>query len=400
MGRRSLMRGAAAAGLAGLGSGAALARAEAGESANGDAHSLVRTPPVYMGPRPDGFDLVWGVTRHARGWAELRPAGGGEPVRFDHDGNGYVPQSRRYLHVPVHGLPARARGEFRVITESMEGVSERVESDWRPFRLPDASADSARFAVWNDTHERDATLTKLDEITPRDIDSLIWNGDITNDWHQDDWFASILLNPGNTDFTNHRPLCFIHGNHDVRGKYGFLLPRHTPMPGGRTFFAARFGPVACLFLNTGEDKDDNHPSFRGRVAFDKLRREQAEWMADITRSDLYRDAPYRVMFCHLPMRWTDERTDRDFDRFSWRSRQYWHDHLVSWGTQVVISGHTHRPGWLPAADDFPYAQLVGGGPQMERATLITGDADGDALRLKMVNMEGETLREVEFPPLA
>ena len=33
---------------------------------------LVLTPPVVMAPRVDGAEIVWGVSRHARGWVEVK----------------------------------------------------------------------------------------------------------------------------------------------------------------------------------------------------------------------------------------------------------------------------------------------------------------------------------------
>ncbi len=61
--------------------------------------------------------------------------------------------------------------------------------------------------------------------------------------------------------------------------------------------------------------------------------------------------------------------------YSKMSRDEWHDALVDWKAQVVISGHMHRTAYLPGNEDFPYAQLVGGGPKPNQATWIEGKAD-------------------------
>ena len=85
------------------------------------------------------------------------------------------------------------------------------------------------------------------------------------------------------------------GNHDVRGAHAFKMPGHVATPEGRPFYAFRSGPVAVICLHTGEDKPDDHPSFKGRVAFDALRAEQARWLAETIRRPELKDAPYRVV---------------------------------------------------------------------------------------------------------
>jgi len=60
-----------------------------------------------------------------------------------------------------------------------------------------------------------------------------------------------------------------------------------------------------------------------------------------------RHAPFRVVFCRIPLGWLDESVQdyskTGFDRHSGRSRDGWHAALVRWRAQLVISGHTHQP---------------------------------------------------------
>ena len=67
----------------------------------------------------------------------------------------------------------------------------------------------------------------------------------------------------------------------------------------------------------------------------------------------FRDAPYRVVFCHIPLRWIDE-TPADYDAggydwFSRMSRDAWHDALVELGCPDRRVGAHPRDG-LAAAD--------------------------------------------------
>ena len=96
-------------------------------------------------------------------------------------------------------------------------------------------------------------------------------------------------------------------------------------------------------MHTGEDKPDDHPSFGGRIAFDALRREQAQWLVQATARPQIRDAPYRVVICHIPLRWKDEKQPAydqgGYDAYSRRSRDAWHEALVAWKAQVIIADH-------------------------------------------------------------
>lgn len=388
-----------AAGVAGIANAQPAAQQPVPTPDPAKPESLVLTPPVVMAPRTDGAEIVWGVSRHARGWVEVKHAG--EAQRFGGTPFGFSMQSERALRVRLTGLDEGTKFIYRTVTEAMGEPVEVEASEWREFRTLDAGAKETRFVVWNDTHLHNDTIVQLHAKTPA-ADFLLWNGDICNDWHKDEWLIPALLHPAGTDFTAQRPLAFVWGNHDLRGTYGFRLQDYVATPENRSYFAFRSGPVAIVCLNTGEDKPDAHPSFKGRVACEPLRREQAAWLRDhVLRTPELRYAPYRVVFCHIPLRWKDESEafNREYDFFSKRSRDLWHDALVQWGAQVIVSGHTHEHHWMEATKEFPYAQLIGGGPNLEAATFIVGEADAQHLQLTMRALDGSVLHQPTFKPL-
>jgi len=291
---------------------------------------------------------------------------------------------------------------LRTITDATDGKG-REESPWKKFRTLDPAGEKTSFVIWNDTHQNAETIKRLHAVTPSG-DFLLWNGDTCNNWDEEGWLVPTLLHPGGQDVSEDRPLLLTWGNHDVRGRWAFKMPEMIATPDGLPYYAFRSGPVAFICLHTGEDKPDNHPSFGGRVAFEALRREQAEWLKEVIARPEFRDAPYRVVFCHIPLRWTKEVADAGYadggyDAFSRFSREAWHDSLVAWKTQVVISGHTHSPAWIPGTEEFPYAQLVGGGPQLQRATWMEGKADAGSLKFVMKDLEGKVIQEAEFVPV-
>ena len=361
---------------------------------------LVETPAVMMAPRADGFEMVWAVSRLSVGRLEWETAEGARGIAAA-DPFGFVPQGERVLRVGLEGLKPGTVGRVRAHTVAADD-GETVTGEWKRFQTLDPAAGETRFVMWNDTHVFDETIQALHQVTPA-ADFFVWNGDTCNDWTREELLVPTLLNPGGCDISLNRPLLVAYGNHDVRGAHAFKMPGVVATPGGRPFYAFRSGPVAVICLHTGEDKPDDHPSFRGRVAFDVLRAEQARWLAQIIRRPEFRDAPYRLVFCHIPLRWRDERVQdyaKDgFDRHSGRSRAVWHESLVAWKAQVILSGHTHQPAWLPPTEEFPYGQLIGGGPQPARATWVEGFADSSQLELKVTNLAGEALHAVTLEPL-
>lgn len=363
------------------------------------APDLVLTPPVVMAPRPDGAELVWGVSRHARGMVEVKT---GDIIRrFGGNAFGFSSQGEKVLRVRLAGLMPGLTHAYRVITESMVEPAERHESAWRELRTLDPQAPSTRFVVWNDTHLQEETVRRLHASTPS-ADFLVWNGDICNDWTKEELLIPTLLHPAGTDYTAKAPLMFVWGNHDLRGAHGFRLADYVATPSGKSWYAFRSGPVAVVVLNTGEDKADDHPSFKGRVASEPLRVEQAAWLKqEVLTNPGLRDAPYRIVICHIPLRWTQETgaENREYDSFSGRSRQHWHDALVEWKAQVVVSGHMHEVAWIPGSQAFPYAQLTGGGPKPDQATLLEVTADATRLRLNLRSLDGKPLVEQKFKPL-
>ncbi len=370
----------------------------------GSESRLVQSPPALMALRDDGAEIIWAVADSALGRVEWRGAdGSGGEARADR--YGMVAQGDEVLRVRLSGLKPGNEYRFRALTSAADGKATHT-SEWKTFRTLDASSPTTTFVVWNDTHENDATLEALDDRTPK-ADFMVWNGDTCNDWHREERLAPVLLAPGGRDVTDGRPLMPVWGNHDVRGRWAYRVPEFLATPENRPYYAFRSGPVAAVCLHTGEDKPDGHPSFGGRVAFEPFRREQADWLREVVGRPAFRNAPYRLVFCHIPLRWKNERDlapgDYDsgnYDHFSRFSREVWHEILVEWGAQLVVSGHTHRVASLPATEAFPYAQITGGGPRREQATWIEGRADAEKLELKVCGLEGGVLQRVELRPLA
>ncbi len=365
-------------------------------------------PPAVSGPSPESMVVLQPVSRFATGYLEYS-VDGGAFRRAEAAPAGLRPFEEHVLKFELPPLPPGKEIAYRTVAHSVGWTRVRQfyhgqvaagapqTSETRTFRTLDPGAAATRFAVWNDTHENAETLAALHartaELSP---DFLLWNGDQTNDLHFEGDMAAQLVAPAGLSLAGW-PLAYVRGNHDVRGPAAKHLPRFTGTPGDRFHYAFRSGPVAALVMDTGEDKPDDSVYFGGMAAFQPMQRRQAEWLRQVAREPWFRSAPFKVMFCHIPLY---SRRDIFPQHRRWEHhtfcREQWEAALLDAGVKLIVSGHTHAQEWRPAGDGQPIAQLIGGAPQPRWATFIKGVATNDKLEVQMSRLDGEVLATAEI----
>ncbi|MDR1012043.1 MAG: metallophosphoesterase [Opitutaceae bacterium] len=421
MERRSFVKLIGAAGtLAAAGGATTLARAAETPGKNDGAAAarpLVDGTPAVFAPTSRSATIVWTVNGAALGWVEYGTSADRLDMRSGGDADGFTPHDERVLKIRLTGLAAGTRYWWRCMTRALTASGDEappVASRVYSFSTLAPEAAETRFVIWNDTHDREETLVRLAGLTQDGdappADFLMWNGDIVRGNNTDaSMIPGVYVHPrGGVDLAKGPPVLLTRGNHDVRGlwasKVGGFIDFPDTHEGGarRPFHAFRSGPLGAIVLDTGEDKPDRHPSFRGTAAFEPLIAEQARWLEKVIARPDIKDAPVKVVFCHIPLRWTDEKPQdyfakpAGFDRFSKRGRDAWHDSLVKWGARVIISAHVHRWTHIPADSAFPYAQITGGGTAPEAARLIRGHATAAGLMLDVLDMNGRKTDTVRF----
>lgn len=421
MNRRDFLKNA---GLAGLGAGFSAPLLAADKPAPAASDTPVRGTPAVYAPTNDGATVIWPVPVNSVGWVEYaEPGSTAAWTKVKADGFGFIANGEHVLRVRLRGLTPGKTYRYRTHTRPVCKTAKEVAAaavtvgETRELRILNPDAKETAFCVWNDTHDIPATLTRLAELTrAHPADFLLWNGDVVgNTINRASEISGVYLQPrGGVDLSMGPPVMFTRGNHDCRGPEANRLSGYIDYPEGRPYFSFRSGPVAGIVLDTGEDKPDDHPYLLGLGDFEALIREQGEWLAREIEKPHIKNAPYRVVFCHIPLRWRDEFLpdytkggQHGFDHWSARGRKAWHDSLVKWGAQLVISGHTHSREFLPASPEFPYAQLVGGGPGRagftggDRPFLITAQADAARMTFRLLDVpEGRVVFEHSWAPLA
>jgi hypothetical protein len=66
-------------------------------------------------------------------------------------------------------------------------------------------------------------------------------------------------------------------------------------------FVQRFGDLALIGLDTGEDKPDSYPGFAGIFQMDRYRDLQTRWLAQAVESPVVKTAKFKVAVCHIPL---------------------------------------------------------------------------------------------------
>jgi acid phosphatase type 7 len=367
--------------------------------------------PVLANVQADQIEIIVSPNDLAAGWVEY---GNDRNVghRVDAVSYGMHHTSDRVLKFKLTGLQPGKEYFYRVTLQQIvyhnnhrHETNKQVKSEISQFTTLDPKASTASFSCWNDTHENNETLKRLaDKLHNQQPDFLVWNGDVTNDIFREEQIVGQFLNPAEQAYASIVPMMFSRGNHDVRGRDARYLQDYLTGPGGMYYYGFRQGPLATLVMDTGEDKPDNHPSFANLLDFEGFRSEQAQWLESVIDETWFASAPFRVVFMHIPLVWETEVPER------WPSiwgegingwicedgHKKWHDLLVRAGVQLVISGHTHRPAYFPPSESRPYGQLIGGGPQPERATCITGIADENELNVTMSDLDGNALELITF----
>ncbi len=359
--------------------------------------------PVVSGPAADAITILQPVQRLATGHLEYAVEDG-PWQRVDGDEAGLMPMSEHVLKFRLPPLPPGKMVKHRVVARAAGWVKVRQfyhgefkagatqVSAERRFRTLDPDAATTTFAVWNDTHENAETLKALDALTTTlKPDFMLWNGDQSNDVHFEKDMAGQFLTPAGLAIADRWPLAYVRGNHDVRGPAALSLPDFTGTPDDRYYYGFRSGPMAAIVMDTGEDKPDDSPYLSGMGAFQKMQRQQAEWLKRIVKEKWFRDAPHKVLFCHIPLWFKHPRIpNSDGTKYC---RDLWTPTLIEAGVKLVVSGHTHDYLWMPAKEGQPIAQLIGGAPQPRHATFTQLTATREALTVKMSKLDGTVVAD-------
>lgn len=427
MKRREFLSGAAVAAavsaLPATGNGASAPKTRRPYEGIGDAQFKVGEP-CLQAPSETTMGVTWAVSGLAKGVVELADnpeMSGARTVKSG--GYGLVPIDVDALEVRLEGLKPATRYWYRTVTTPFTDyrniydakLGTPVVGKVHSFTTLGANA-APHFCVINDTHAQwrpfGLAVKKVKELAPS---VLLWNGDATNTTQSKETAVQIFLRPPieDADYAADIPTCFVSGNHDFRGswiskKEEVVQPRHPAERAGAEWdlkwnFAVRLGDLALIGMDTGEDKPDAHPKWFGLANFEPYRRAQSAWLEKaLSRPDIAA-APFKILFCHIPLHSEPGSPEHSHDGvkidphdFAYWSREchdLWNPILVRHGVTLVVAAHQHKYRYDAPSAERPWAQIVGGGPEMPKdnaarfPTVIEGRLEDGELKVVVHNVK-------------
>lgn len=368
-------------------------------SEDASARSLLASPPMLQNYAERSIGIAFAVNALASGYVLI----GRQPDLSDARkvlAGGYrtTDLSDRVCQVRITGLEPSTTYYYRIGADRIEykgGYKMKnlgPEEDTNIYHFTTAGAAArAHFCVINDTHVSwvpfGLAIEKIAQLAPS---CVIWNGDASNSEETIEAQMRIYLQPEieRKDYATQIPYLFCPGNHDFRGMANRHLERvwMYRQPEERDVrdwdlgrnFAVRMGDVAMIGLDTGEDKLDTNPKFAGIFNMKAYREAQTTWLRDALQQPEIASAPYLVAFCHIPLFDDDPKHNpgdvapddtapeykHNFAMWQRTCAQMWCPLLEAAHCQLIITAHQHRYKYYAPTPERPWAELVGGGPEM------------------------------------
>ena len=416
----------------------AVAEMDAGYSRSASG-KLIISAPMLQNPAPTSMGVAFAVSAMANGFVEYSEFADMRNARKVKCGGFRVTDMNdKVMLVRLTGLKPSTKYFYRIGADRIfygGGYKMRiigVEQDPRVYTFTTSGEDArSHFCVYNDTHakwEEFAQVTdKVAELNPAVV---IWNGDACNTQETIESLRNIFLAPPieRRDYASEMPVCFVPGNHDMRGMacrrlekvVMFRQPEERLSRDwdlGRNF-AFRQGDIALIGLDTAEDKLDSRDVFAGLFCSEPYRVAQTAWLADALERPEIKSAPYIVAFCHIPLfdsdptsnpgdiypNDTDPRYRTDFASWQRACSKMWGPLFIKAGVQLVVTAHTHKYRYDAPVEDRPWAHLVAGGWRWNNArgqfqTVIEGKTENGKLKVTVHDIYNKKIVKVlEFSP--
>lgn len=358
------------------------------------AEELFRTQPYLQNPVDNGVTVMWETTIPAYSWVEFgTDTTNLSRVRLLIDGQAEFNES---IHkIRLENLQPGTTYYYRVCSQEIllykayrKVMGNTAKSGFHSFTLPKPDADSFTAVVFNDLHQHNETFRALcRQIEGLDFDFVVFNGDCVDDPANHDQatrFVSLLTETVHGDRI---PTFFLRGNHEIRNAYSVGLRKHYDYVGGKTYGAFNWGDTRIVMLDCGEDKPDDHPEYSGLNDFTRLRQEQVDFMHQEFSSKAFKKADKRILIHHIPIYGYLGKN---------QCEALWKPILEKAPFDVALHGHTHRHAFHPKGEQGnPYPVFIGGGYKLEGATVMIVEKRKEVLRVKMLNVKGEVIAEIE-----
>lgn len=339
--------------------------------------------------------VVWTVNKPSVGWVELAPDDGThfyqtERPKFFNAKNG-IKQTSTVHAVHLKGLKAGTRYRYRVYSqEVLSHVGWRViygnvaatsvyGKQPLEFQTSDHSRQAVNFAMVNDIHGKSDLLEKLvSHCDLKTTDMFLFNGDMVSIFNSEKEIFEGFMDKATELFASEIPMYYTRGNHETRGSFATAFQDYFSPKQEHIYYMFRQGPVCFVILDSGEDKPDSDLEYAGITVYDQYRTEQAEWLKGVLESKEYKEAPFKVVVCHIPPFGGWHGNEEVAEKFM--------PLLNNAGVDIMLCAHLHRYIRNDAKEDVRFPIIVN-----SNNTVLKAEADSKALSIKILDTEGKEI---------
>ena len=337
--------------------------------------------------------IVWTANKPSIGWVELAPDDGThyyqtERPKFFNAKNG-IKLTSTVHSVHLTGLKPGTRYRYRVYSqEVLSHVGWRViygnvaatsvyGKQPLTFLTSDHSRQSVNFAMVNDIHGKSDLLEKLiSHCDLKKTDMFLFNGDMVSIFNNEKEIFEGFMDKATELFASEIPMYYTRGNHETRGSFAIAFQDYFSPKQEHIYYMFRQGPVCFVILDSGEDKPDSDLEYAGITVYDQYRTEQAEWLKKVLESKEYKEAPFKVVVCHMP----------PFG--GWHGEQEVAEKFIpllnNAGVDLMLCGHLHRYMRNEPKDGVRFPVIVN-----SNNTVLKAEAGVKELNIRILDMEGK-----------
>lgn len=160
--------------------------------------------------------------------------------------------------------------------------------------------DDINILCISDIHYMEKEMYKsLEYFKETSPDLIAYLGDVTSDLITKEQFADYILKDAHDLSGGEIPVVYARGNHETRGEFASQLVDCFAMETDELYYTFEFGPLSAIVLDSGEDKEDDHPEYSGLVDFATYREQHFKWLENLDKSE-FEDSKYKIVFSHNP----------------------------------------------------------------------------------------------------
>ena len=312
----------------------------------------------------DDYQIVFSTSDSAIAWVEID----GEAYYDLYAGSMRSIDKVHKVTVPQAVLDS-ARG-YTICAQQMiyrgpfGGYKGEIISQPYSFRCVDAS-DGLQHVALSDVHEAaDAAIRAASY--EENADFVIFLGDIVS-MVESEKDAQLVNKIAHGITGGQIPVIYARGNHEIKGEYSEVLYKYVGSRNQEFYYWVTLSDaVYAVVLDMGEDHEDDWWEYYGTAQFDQYRREQTRMLEELLEDGTFKNYPYRMALCHIPIPYVEE------DGLFEQTRLDWTALLNEMGMDISLSGHLHKM-WqlLPGAVEpntrltyaFDYYGDSGKGPE-------------------------------------